>query len=83
MAKKRELTGESFTIRRYGTGWTVNGTRYYMGDEKIENFEEVYEDRVKLIRGLAVYLGLRPTNQLRSELREGFCIALPKSEKVS
>jgi len=59
MAKKeKKLTGESFTVRSYGTGWTVNGTRYYEGDEKNHNFEEVYADRMTLIKGLAEYLGL-------------------------
>lgn len=81
MAKKKELTGESFTVRRYGTGWTVNGTRYYRGDEKNENFEEVYADRVKLIEGLAGYLGLKIATELRSSLREGLCISEPKPEK--
>lgn len=85
MAKKKELTGESFTVRSYGTGWTVNGTRYYEGDEKNENFEEVYADRMKLIEGLAKYLGLETTRLINSDIaqpgRETVCVFKPKPEK--
>lgn len=87
MAEKKELTRESFTVRRYGTGWTVNGTHYYRGDEKNENFEEVYEDRMKLIEGLARYVGLetewRPAGYMGGFTRDTFCILKQKAEKVA